>query len=214
MLVVWDVTTGTPRKTIFNPHPEGVVALDINEDGTMIVTLSKSDVPSKQQVSLWKWEEEEPLYITSEMDENVKHLQRFVKFNHNENEFATTGESIIIFWFWEDSERVFELYSPDIPGKKALTQTVFIPNSPQAVTGTKEGVIIVWDISLIMEDFTQPEERRCIKTVNLMNNPNKIDQMKKVTQNNSINVLKIEGRFLVVGSSNGCVRFYDDQYRI
>lgn len=47
-----------------------------------------------------------------------------------------------------------------------------------------------------------------------MNNPNKIDQMKKVQQNNAINVLKIEGRFLVVGSSNGCVRFYDDQYRI
>lgn len=30
MLVVWDVTTGTPRKTIFNPHPDGVIALDIN----------------------------------------------------------------------------------------------------------------------------------------------------------------------------------------
>jgi len=30
MLVVWDVATGTPRKTIFNPHPDGVVALDIN----------------------------------------------------------------------------------------------------------------------------------------------------------------------------------------
>ena len=47
-----------------------------------------------------------------------------------------------------------------------------------------------------------------------MNNPNKIDQMKKVTQNTAINVLKIQGRFLVVGSSNGSVRFYDDQYRI
>ena len=141
-------------------------------------------------------------------------MQKFVKFNHNENEFATTGESIIIFWLWEDTERTFELYSPDISPNKRLTQTVFIPNSPQAVTGTKEGVIMVWDISLIMEDYTQPEERRCIKTVNLMNNPNKIDQMKKVTTNTAINVLKIEGKFLVVGSSNGSVRFYDDQYRI
>lgn len=49
----------------------------------MIVTLSKADVPTQQQVSLWRWEEEEPLYITSFMDENVKFLQRFVKFNHN-----------------------------------------------------------------------------------------------------------------------------------
>lgn len=72
----------------------------------------------------------------------------------------------------------------------------------------------MWDISLIMEDYTQPEERRCIKTVNLMNNPNKIDQMKKVTPNTAINVLKNEGDFLVVGSSNGSIRFYDSQYRI
>ena len=62
-----------------------------------------------------------------------------------------------------------------------------------------------------MEDYTQPEERRAIKTVNLMNNPNKIDQMKKINSSPSISVLKIEGRFLVVGSS---IRFYDDQYRI
>lgn len=82
------------------------------------------------------------------------------------------------------------------------------------MSGTKEGVIIVWDISLIMEDYTQPEERRAIKTVNLMNNPNKIDQMKKNTTSTAISVLKIEDRFLVVGSSNGSVRFYDDQYRI
>ncbi len=82
------------------------------------------------------------------------------------------------------------------------------------MSGTKEGVIIVWDISLIMEDYTQPEERRAIKTVNLMNNPNKIDQMKKNTVSTSISVLKIEGPYLVVGSSNGSIRFYDDQYRI
>ena len=42
MLVVWDVATGTPKKTIFNPHPDGVLALDINENGNMIVTLSKA----------------------------------------------------------------------------------------------------------------------------------------------------------------------------
>ena len=47
-----------------------------------------------------------------------------------------------------------------------------------------------------------------------MSNNNKIDAMKKNVVQPSINVLKIEGKFLVVGSSNGCVRFYDSQYRI
>jgi hypothetical protein len=42
-----------------------------------------------------------------------------------------------------------------------------------------------------MEDYTQPEERRAIKTVNLMNNPNKIDQMKKNMVSTAISVLKI-----------------------
>jgi hypothetical protein len=42
-----------------------------------------------------------------------------------------------------------------------------------------------------MEDYTQPEERRAIKTVNLMNNPNKIDQMKKNTVTTAISVLKM-----------------------
>lgn len=30
MLVVWDAKTGIPRKTIFQPHPKGVLALDVN----------------------------------------------------------------------------------------------------------------------------------------------------------------------------------------
>lgn len=47
-----------------------------------------------------------------------------------------------------------------------------------------------------------------------MSNNNKIDAMKKNVVQPSINVLKIEDKFLVVGSSNGCVRFYDNQYRI
>ena len=38
--------------------------------------------------------------------------------------------------------------------------------------------------------------------------------MKKVNSSPSISVLKIQGRFLVIGSSNGSIRFYDDQYRI
>ena len=56
MLVVWDANTGIPKKTIFEPHPEGVLALDVNEDGSMIVTLSKAATPSEQVVTLWKWE--------------------------------------------------------------------------------------------------------------------------------------------------------------
>jgi len=79
------------------------------------------------------------------------------------------------------------------------------------VTGTECGHIIVWDISLIMEDYTQPEERRAIKVVNLMN-PAKGQEKKEVKKKLepvSIKILKIEEKFLVIGSSNGNIRFYD-----
>ena len=44
LLVVWNVTQGTPIKTIFDPHPNGVECLDITEDGQEIATLSKEDL--------------------------------------------------------------------------------------------------------------------------------------------------------------------------
>ena len=103
MLVVWDVNTGTPRKTIFSPHPDGVEALDINPEGDMIVTLSRNATPNQQWVTLWRWEEEEPCFITSKMDDQVDSMQKFVKFNPNQNEFVTTGESRIVFWLWDNS---------------------------------------------------------------------------------------------------------------
>ena len=55
MLVIWDVVTGVPKKTIFDPHPNGILDLDISTDGSMIVTLSKAEEPSNQYITLWKW---------------------------------------------------------------------------------------------------------------------------------------------------------------
>lgn len=117
-----------------------------------------------------------------------------------------------MFWSWELNVVGFEFYSP-LPIKKYFTQTVFIPGTAQAVTGCHDGHIVVWDISLIMENFSQPEERRKIKLVNLMNTSNKSETaQKKGTA--SINILKIQGLYLVVGASNGSIRFYDFRYRI
>jgi hypothetical protein len=67
-----------------------------------------------------------------------------------------------------------------------------------------------------MDDFSQPEERRNIKNVNLMNKNNNANNQGQTQGQNaiSITILLIQDKYLVVGSSNGSVRFYDDQYRI
>lgn len=75
------------------------------------------------------------------------------------------------------------------------------------------GTIVVWDISLIMDDFSQPEERRNIKTVNLMNKNKSTshkDGSKAKDDDSSITILLIQDLYLVVGSKTGSVRFYDD----
>jgi hypothetical protein len=53
MLVVWDSVSGTPVRTYLNPHPGGVIAIDILN--TYIVTLGND---KQQTISLWDWTNE------------------------------------------------------------------------------------------------------------------------------------------------------------
>ena len=69
------------------------------------------------------------------------------------------------------------------------------------MTGTVDGNIVVWDISLIVDDNSEPDDRRAIKAVQLNNNV-------------AINVLCLQDDMLVTGNQDGTVRFYDFQFRI
>lgn len=44
MLVVWDSQTGTPIRTYLNPHPNGVMTIDMSVDNKYLVTLG-NDFP-------------------------------------------------------------------------------------------------------------------------------------------------------------------------
>ncbi|PCI26681.1 hypothetical protein COB52_05815 [Candidatus Kaiserbacteria bacterium] len=81
-----------------------------------------------------------------------------------------------------------------------FTQSVFIPDSTQAVTASDHGDILVWDISLIVDGIAQPNEKRLIKVVTVNQN------------NNQINILTIHNQYLVTGNNDGSIRFYDYQF--
>lgn len=62
MMVVWDTASGTPIKSIFNPHSNGVLAMDISADALFIVTLSDpgqsgsdGEDTEPQTISVWEW---------------------------------------------------------------------------------------------------------------------------------------------------------------
>jgi WD40 repeat protein len=39
MLIVWDSISGTPVRTYLNPHPDGIICLDLSTDNQYLVTL-------------------------------------------------------------------------------------------------------------------------------------------------------------------------------
>lgn len=54
MLIVWHIQSGCPVRTIFDPEPAGIIALDISKDGNKILTLSKL-FEGHQKVKIWNW---------------------------------------------------------------------------------------------------------------------------------------------------------------
>jgi len=86
----------------------------------------------------------------------------------------TTGDQCVLFFNWEDNLDKFSYYEPLIlkntfsKGDRSdahLTQSVFIPDSTGAVTGTEKGDVLVWNLSQIVDGVAQPNERRLIKVV-------------------------------------------------
>lgn len=214
-MVVWDSLTGTPQRTYFSPHENGVVAMDISPDANYIVTLSDF-IP--QTISIWDISNEdlaEPI-VSCTFCHTQDYKQICVKFNtQNVHQIVSNGKEHVVFFDWEDGVSDISYYMPQIqkssfPVKENAnahkTQSVFLPTSTQAVTGTTYGDILVWDMSLIVDGVAQPNERRLIKVVTL----NTVGE----TTEKAIYTLNIHNDYLVTGNADGTVRFYDQQFKI
>ncbi|OMJ77112.1 hypothetical protein SteCoe_23386 [Stentor coeruleus] len=221
LMVVWDSMTATPLKTIFNPHGKGVYRMDISQNGNYICTLSDT-VP--QEITIWDWskdinDDDDAIVVSGEVpNPDQKHYSiRFRTFTEYERsemdidssklEIATNSSKAVLFWKWNEQERTLNYDDNEKELKSflryaidAFTQTVFIPGTTQAVTGTKKGQIIVWDMSFIMEADSSPEQRKPMKLVALVNH--------------EATFLTTQGPYLVVGSSEGAVRFYDQRFTV
>ena len=54
MLVVWDSNYGgVPVRTFLNPHPNGLICMDLSTDNRYIVTIGAEK--DNQTISLWDW---------------------------------------------------------------------------------------------------------------------------------------------------------------
>ncbi|KAF4706208.1 hypothetical protein FOZ63_014983, partial [Perkinsus olseni] len=143
-------------------------------------------------------------------------------------EIATNGKRRAFFWRWDRDAATkrptspSKIYSapkelPPVPMRfycpvlcpKDLSQrvgdftmTVFMPNTSQVATGTVDGDVLIWDYSLISDAGQSiSRQRRAVKIIRL-------------TPDTSLNVLKVHQEFVVVGSADGAVRFYDFGFKI
>eukprot|EP00736_Rhodelphis_marinus_P007045 Rmarinus@m.17323 len=204
MMVIWDSKTGAPVKTIFSPHPLGVSSIDMSNDSMYLATLSTYVDGEGQTIALWDWTSDstEPLHSAAVTAMDV---QTCIRFNPADgHEIVTNGAERVIFWRWD--QKRFKFYSPPIRQSDfnqsigAFTQSQFFPGTSQAMAGTRDGDLVVFDESIIHDsDTIGPHDRKAVKIVRL--------------HNQAIKFLGLVGSYVVTGGVDGHVRFFDYKLR-
>nr|CCA15219.1 conserved hypothetical protein [Albugo laibachii Nc14] len=239
LIVIWDAVLGSSVCTIEKPHLNGVEAIDISPDARFLTTLSavykteessQNDLKDQQEataaqqdLSIWEWNTTsrqqtklKPLCVSHVATEDA---QRAIRFNTaNIYEIITTGRQRVIFWNWQDLRLLF--HSPSLVQtnfRQAIgnfTQSIFVPNSNQAVTGTEDGDIVLWKalvptdkVGKTMLNRTEDIERKATKVIRLA--PSLI-KSKRV----AISCLVDMNGYLVLGANDGSVRFFDFEFRL
>ncbi|GAB9468584.1 hypothetical protein Gpo141_00005900 [Globisporangium polare] len=250
MIVVWDAATGNPIKTIFQPHPLGVQAIDISPDALFLVTLSAVEPTSNaagaaqatkkkhprfhQELSVWEWTSAssssttKALYSSFVATEDVQHAVRFNTYDIRE--IVTNGRQRVIFWNWQEQRLLF--YSPSLSQRDFhqvvgdFTMSLFVPDSKQALTGTEDGDLVLWDAvhgdeedelnsstmlratgSGASGSGSRFPDRKAVKIVRLTGGS---ELQKKI----ALTFLADMDGYLILGSSDGAVRFYDFDFRL
>lgn len=207
IIVVWDAISCVPVKTFTAPHPFGVDAIDISEDALYISTLSARDpsgtsMGSEQELAIWAWTREENEPIVKQSIAATEH-HHTIKFDCRlSSQIVTTGDKTICFWNWNELslESYYGRASQKDLGKYTghFVSTVFLPGTDNAVTATSTGYVIVWE--------TQSNSKKTGVTDKTIKVATKVLRLVEC----GINIMGITPNdYLVVGCSDGAIRFYD-----
>ena len=216
LIAVWDAVSGDPIKTIIAPHENGVEAMDISPDGSLLVTLSAAEEGEAQFLGIWEIEGEsvDPLHVSPLPVPDVQLKVHFhVKGN---NEFVTTGRKKVVFWSWSEAELDYNIpmlsredYANLGTNIGDFMHSVYLQTSNSAVTSTSNGNVILWDSNIEDEDLVGDalegkcsfQHRALVKIV-------------EMHTGSCITLLAAHDNLLVTCGSDGAVRFYDSNFRI
>lgn len=90
MIVVWDVDTASPYKTIFKLPPEEIVSMDISKDCNFIATLSNklndTGAVISQKITIWEWKDKTEQIFVSDFFDHEGEVYHLIRFNPNIDE--------------------------------------------------------------------------------------------------------------------------------
>ncbi|XP_053136142.1 cilia- and flagella-associated protein 251 isoform X2 [Hemicordylus capensis] len=205
MVIIWDGYSAVPVHTIFDSHPEGGVgAIAISHDSKFLATIGAGEV---QKVCVWRWTSPEPGPVCSVELQTQFGIQDYIAFSSRDHrELVSNSQTQVIFYMWED--KVLQYHPPLLSDKTFnktvgnFSQSLFHFSTAQAITGTMEGKMVVWDAvpSKVAAFSVKPFNMKAIKLMHL--------------QKDGITVLAITDRNFVTCDVKGHVKFYDGDLQL
>ncbi|XP_063000378.1 cilia- and flagella-associated protein 251 [Elgaria multicarinata webbii] len=208
LLIVWDSYSAVPVHTIFDSHPEGGVAtIAISHDSKFLATIGAGEV---QKVCVWRWTLPETSPLCSVEIPPQFGFQDYLAFSSRDHkELISNSGTQVIFYLWDSN--ILNYHAPLLTEKtfnKAVgifSQSLFHFSTEQAITGTLDGKIVVWDAvcpppSKASAACLKPYNMKAIKVMSL--------------QKEGITVLAITDRCFVTCDDRGHVKFYNGDLQL
>lgn len=219
-MIIWDVQTAIPIRKINTGEYGGVVACAMSLDGMYIATLNRT-VP--QEIMVWGWTadadtgaevmrngaDEDPLLHDS-MAPEYRHLiaaqdeQISIRFSDDDPHLiVTNGQYRVLFWSWAEGK--LKYYSPPIIAKNFkvpighFTQTVFVPGTTMACSGTVDGDVLLWEVQQ-RDRVTKEQDKTMLKMVRV--------------HSSGVSFLTWSNGYIVTGGIDGDVKFLDPRLRL
>ncbi|KAI5690334.1 hypothetical protein MNV84_04498 [Leishmania braziliensis] len=217
-MIVWDSATALPLKVIATGKYGGVLSVSMSPDGQYLATLNRRD---PQEIMIWAWTQTNsaaggaaPGSVDLLADVGVAPVfvrriaardeQTFISFSQDHPELlCTNGLRRVIFWSWR--EGVLKYYSPPILQRRLrasvgnFTQTVYLPGTMMACSGTVDGDVVLWSL--------QPQDRV------IKEQDKSLLKMVRVHNGGVTFITTVQG-YIVTGGMDGIVKFLDAKLRL
>lgn len=167
---------------------------------------SKLSNPCFQEILIFDLNEEHNYIVCSDKIYGVE-KQTKIRFNKN-YEIVSNSKKKLYFYHFDKKNKTLTHYSPSLYKTNKtkenfiFTESSFIENSTQVITGTQNGFLIIWNYSNIF----------------LNKNKNTVKQREyqkylEIKKRISINVVLNYGKYIILGLQDGSVQVFDTQLK-